>query len=59
MNGSSDDNEIVATTASAEHMRKFVFTCSVEGGPEAVVERLEIKIPEVTKRNLCHYRISI
>jgi len=45
MNGSSDDNEIVAVTASAEHMRKFVFTCNVE----AVAERLEIKIPEVTK----------
>lgn len=42
MNGSSDDNEITAA-ASAEHMRKFVFS----SGSEAPIERLEIKIPEV------------
>ncbi|KAH8359243.1 hypothetical protein KR093_005336 [Drosophila rubida] len=55
MNASSDDNEIAATTASAEHIRKFVFSCNVDDadgdrsrGPiEAVVERLEIKIPEI------------
>lgn len=43
MNGSSDDNEILTAAASAEHMRKFVFS----SGSEAPIERLEIKIPEV------------
>lgn len=43
MNGNSDENEILTATASAEHMRKFVFS----SGSETPNERLEIKIPEV------------
>ncbi|XP_023178554.1 methyltransferase-like protein 23 [Drosophila hydei] len=43
MNGSSDENDIVTATASAEHIRKFVFG----GGADAPEDRLEIKIPEI------------
>lgn len=43
MNGSSDESDIVTATASAEHIRKFVFG----GGTDAAADRLEIKIPEV------------
>lgn len=41
MKSGSEDNDIVAT-ATAEHIRKFVFS---SGSP---AERLEIKIPEVS-----------
>ncbi|KAH8363164.1 hypothetical protein KR084_006298 [Drosophila pseudotakahashii] len=40
MKSGSEDNDIVAATATAEHIRKFVFS----GSP---AERLEIKIPEL------------
>jgi len=43
MKSGSEDNDIVAATATAEHIRKFVFS----GSP---AERLEIKIPEVSFR---------
>lgn len=46
MKNGSEDNDIVAATATptatAEHIRKFVFSGGSAGG-----ERLEIKIPEV------------
>jgi len=46
MKSGSEDNDIVAATATAEHIRKFVFS----GSP---AERLEIKIPEVILRTRC------
>lgn len=51
MNGSSDDSDIVASTATAEHIRKFVFSCNVGGGGDTTVDRLEIRIPEVNKKD--------